>query len=124
MGLLSWLTGGGGTANKVVDAAVDGLDALVFTDEEKSRAGQKILDFKLKWLTATSGQNVARRVIAIAIVALWVATIVLAIGLQLLGATEKSDFVFLTLKDVINTPFMVVIGFYFAAHLARGIKNG
>ena len=122
MGLFSWITGGGETADKVVDGITNGLDAMFFTDEEKSVASQKVLDFKLKWIQATSGQNLARRYISLAIVALWTFLIVLAVFLKLIGS-EDSKFVFDTLRDVVNAPFMIVIGFYFAAHVVRGMKG-
>jgi hypothetical protein len=122
MGLLSWITGESKAAEKAIDGVTNGLDAMFFTDEEKSVANQKVLDFKLKWAQATSGQNLARRYISLLVVALWVLLVVLTVFLKLIGS-ESSDFVFNILKDIVNNPFMLIIGFYFAAHIARGLKK-
>lgn len=122
MGLLSWLTGGGKTASKVIDAASSGIDMAFFTDEEKSIANQKVLDFKLEWLKSTSGQNLARRFIAFGVVALWILAIVVACIAKLFS-DAYSQFLFDVLKEIISMPFTVIIGFYFAAHIVRGLKK-
>ena len=61
--------------NSVVEGVTSGLDALVYTDEEKAtdaandrkQARQAVID----WMTATQGQNLARRVIALTVTAMW-----------------------------------------------------
>ena len=40
------------------------IDEQQFTEQEKSQASFKALDYKLKWLNATQGMNLARRYIA------------------------------------------------------------
>ena len=40
------------------------IDEQQFTEQEKSQANFKALDYKLKWLNATQGMNLARRYIA------------------------------------------------------------
>ena len=54
--------------DKVLDMA-SGVGTWIndanFTEEEKSKANQKFLDFKLKWVNATQGQNLARRYCAL-----------------------------------------------------------
>lgn len=122
MGLFSWLTGGGDTASKVIETASSGLDMMFYTDEEKSIAAQKVLDFKLAWLKATSGQNLARRIIAIGVVSLWI-LLVLAACIVRIWSEEGSNFLFNVLKDIVNTPFMIIIGFYFAAQIIDRFKN-
>lgn len=122
MSLFSWLTGGGDTANKVIETASSGLDMMFFTDEEKSIAGQKVLDFKLEWLKATSGQNLARRVIAFGVVGLWCLGVLTACVAQLISP-EYSKFIFSVLKDIVGLPFTVIIGFYFAAHMVGKLKK-
>ncbi len=122
MSLFGWLTGGGDTANKVIETASSGLDMLFFTDEEKSIAGQKVLDFKLEWLKATSGQNLARRFIAFGVVGLWCLG-VLAACIAKLFSEGYSEFLFTILKDVVGLPFTVIIGFYFAAHMVGKLKK-
>ncbi len=122
MSLFSWLTGGGDTANKVIETASSGLDMMFYTDEEKSIASQKILDFKLAWLKATSGQNLARRAIAFGVVGLWI-LLVLTACIVRIWSTDGSDFLFKVLKDIVSVPFMIIIGFYFAAHVLGKLKG-
>jgi hypothetical protein len=121
--VISGIFGKGDTVEKGLDMAGKGLDAMFFTDEEKSVANQTILDWKLKWISATGAQSVARRVIAYVIVALWSFMVVLGVGLELLDATTKSRFIFEVLRDILNWPFITIIGFYFAAHMVRANKK-
>ena len=120
-------------ASKIVDGAVKGLDALVFTDEERSRADAKLAEWYLKYLSATEGQNLARRLIAMVVVFVWSG--LLALGLlarfvevwfqrELVERTYPlSDFVFTVLVDIVLTPFSIVIGFYFLTHAVRAYKK-
>ena len=48
MGWFSFLTGKSETAEKVVDGAISGIDAMFFTEEEKANANLKILEWKLR----------------------------------------------------------------------------
>lgn len=123
MGWFSWITGGTETANKVVDGVVDGFDMVFFTPEEKSIASQKILDWKLAYAKASSGQNIARRVIAIGVSGLWALLIVIAVIAKAFEQDAFCDFIFNMMKENVNTPFSIVLGFYFLAHVARGFSK-
>ena len=79
MSFFSFLTGGSKTAEKVVDGVSSGIDAMFFTDEEKSRASQQILDWKLEYAKSTAGQSIARRVIAFAVTGMWCFVILLTV---------------------------------------------
>ncbi len=105
-------------ASKVIDGAVKGIDAIFFTAEEKSQANQKLSDWYLKYLSATDGQNLARRFIAMIVVLLWAALVVLGVAVRWFDE-KMSDFVFKVLVDVVMTPFSIVIGFYFLTHAVR-----
>ena len=122
MGFFDWITGGGKTAEKVVDGVTSGLDAMFFTDEEKSIANQKVLDWKLKMLEATKSSNVARRIISLMIVGLWVLLVVVMVIAHGLGAIAYADYLFKTLTDVVMQPFSIIIAFYFLAHVVRANK--
>jgi len=126
MGWLSWISGGGETATKLIDAAINAGDSLVFTDEEKSQANMKRLEWTLAYLKTTSGQNVARRFIAVGVVGLWVILVLMAVifGYFNHGDASYSQWVFKIIDDVVNTPFLTIIGFYFAMSLARAMKTG
>lgn len=90
---------------------LSGIDKAFFTKEEKS-------DYFLKYLAATTPQNLSRRLIAVIVVTLWALLILLAVVVYP-WMPAWSDRIFYTLEDVVNTPFSIIIGFYFAAHLAR-----
>lgn len=102
----------------VVNGAVNGIDKLFFTAEEKSEASAKAGEWFLKYLEATQPQNLARRLIAIMIVALWSLLIVAGVALYKFDAAY-SQFIFDILADVVMNPFLMVMGFYFAAHVLR-----
>jgi hypothetical protein len=117
------LFGSGKTVEKGLDMVSSGLDALVFTDQEKTVANQKVLDWKLKWIAATGPQSVARRVISYIIVGLWAYVLMLAVHFHILGFTKEAEFLFKVLRDVLHWPFITIIGFYFAAHIVRANKK-
>lgn len=123
MGLLSLFTSGSKAVDKGLDMLDRGLDAMVFTDEEQSVKNQKVLDWKLKWIQATGPQSKARRFITYVIVSLWVYLVVLGIHLRLFGYKEQADYIFKMLNEVVHWPFITIVAFYFAAHLARNSKK-
>lgn len=120
MSLWGWITGGGEAAEKVVSGVYDGIDAAIYTDEEKARASQKILDWKLEWLKATSPSRVARRIIALIVTGTWALLLFIAVGAKAYGADAFSDFTFQVLSDNVKSPLSIILGFYFLAHLPIG----
>ncbi len=99
------------------DAVVNTGDMLVFTEEEKAIANQKLLDWKLEYQKATSPQNLSRRYIAVMISVLWCFLVALVTGLSVFGRTLEADYVFKILSEVVMQPFSIVIGFYFLSHV-------
>jgi len=123
--MFNWLFGN----SKATDAAVRGIDALIFTDEEKANldaaARDKILQFKIDYAKATQNQSVARRIIAVIVSALWALLVLVA---AIAGYFDASDtgyaaYVGGIVVTTLNPPFMVIIGFYFAAHVVKGLKQ-
>ena len=55
----------------VVSGVTDGLDKLIYTDEERADAAatdrSEARKMVVQWMTATQGQNLARRLISLAI---------------------------------------------------------
>jgi len=122
---MSWLAslfGGGKTTDKIVDSVINGVDAVFYTDQEKAEANQKILDWKLEWLKATQGQNIARRVIAFGVGGMWLACGIVVLVAQGCGFTEFSKFAFDFMVNVVSNPFMLIMTFYYAAHVVRQQK--
>ena len=123
MGLLKKLLGGGKSADKIVEKGTELFDEAIFTKQEKAENKIKLLDFWLKWQEQTKGQNLARRMIALMLVGLYV---VLVLGTVIIHKFDPvwSTMIYNTLKDVLMQPFNIVIGFYFANALIKEYKNG
>jgi len=125
MGWLSFLSGKSETAEKVVGGAIDGIDAMFYTEEEKARANFQILEWKLDYAKATQGMSISRRVITFAVTAAWLALVLLmiALGLMFGGDTPAVDWLFKVLDEVVNPPFMIIVGFYFLAHVVGNARS-
>lgn len=83
---MSWLStlfgAGPSAAEKVLDAGIRGIDSLVYTDQEKAEARQKLLD---TWIETqkvlqneTPIRSVTRRIIAFAVIFPFVFLVLLA----------------------------------------------
>ncbi|PHS20252.1 MAG: hypothetical protein COA86_02870 [Kangiella sp.] len=122
MSLLGFLTGESDTAKKVVDGVINAGDALFYTDEEKAQDHSAYRDWYLKYLDATQPQNVSRRMIAIVVVFLWALFLVAGVIAQGFGFEDFAEYIFRTLKENVNTPFSIVVGFYFLKHIVKATK--
>lgn len=110
----------------VIDGVSSGLDKLVYTDEEKADAAARerseARQMVVGWMAATQGQNLARRLIALAITGVWLLDIVLA---QVAGAvaifvdeSAKIEALAKFMMDgamQMNNAVMLILAFYFAA---------
>lgn len=122
MNIFGWLFGGSNSADKVIDSATSGIDKIFYTDEEKADARKEGFKLWIEYQKATAPQNVSRRLIAVMVTALWVFSVLLYIGLQLFFPDMATP-IFQTISSVINPPFMLVIGFYFAKRIVEGFKG-
>jgi len=123
MGILRRIFSRPEDATKIIDGATKGLDKIFFTKEERADANIKLSEWYLKYLSATEGQNLARRFIAIIVVAIWGTLVVFGVAVRWISY-EMSDFVFRVLTDIVMTPFSIVIGFYFLTHAVRTYQKG
>ncbi len=127
LGLIGRLFGAPAAVSSMVDGVKDGLDALVYTDEEKAaeraKERQQARSMVVQWMAATSGQNLARRLIALSITFVWLSMYLLSVALQMIGVwwIEKavrikstSDIAFNAAADM-NGAVMLILAFYFAA---------
>ena len=113
--------------NSIVESAASGLDSLVYTDQEKAEAAAEqrteARRMVVAWMQATQGQNLARRLIALAITAVWLAMYLLAAMASVLavwiGGREAqfhaSAEVARDLAGDMNPAVMLILAFYFAA---------
>jgi len=118
MGFLKKVFAGPDAIASAMDGAKKGLDALVFTNEERAKADDGVRSFLLEYLKATQPQNLARRYIAFAIVALWCLLVLVAV-ISHAFSPAYAEFVFETLTGVVTVPFGGIMAFYFTAHLLR-----
>ena len=123
MNILSSLFASPQSIDKVVDAVINTGDKLFTTEEERLEFAEKKREWYLKYLESTQSQNVSRRLIAVIVTALWSLLVIAGVIAHSLNAVELSTFIFKTLGDNVNTPFSIIIGFYFMAHIASKLKG-
>ena len=109
--------------DKVLDMAsgVGGfIDESFHTDQEKSEASFKVLEWKLKWLNATQGQNLARRYCAIAFGLNFILTFQICLYVALWGFFTGTDttsaidsIIGLVSTFQLGWIMLTIIGFYF-----------
>jgi len=120
----------------VVKSVTAGLDALVYTDEEKATDAaherSQARSMVVQWMQSTSGQNLARRLIALSLTLMWgtihgVKTVLAAIAPWF---PDKADQIMLSVKALedsttqLNGAMMLILAFYFAApHMGSIVKG-
>ena len=110
-----------------IGAVKDGLDALVYTEEEKAVDGAKerseARSMLVGWMEATQGQNLARRLISLAITGVWLAQYMISVlassvALFWLDKTKELNALSKIQIDAANEmspAVMLILAFYFAA---------
>lgn len=122
-GFIGKLFGNEKAVTSAAKGIYNGVDAIVYTEEEKAEMRLKVLSWVNEYMAATTGQNLARRLIAIVITALWAFLMLLGIALELLGLSDQSDYVLQMLVDNVLQPFSIVVGFYFLTHAIKGLNR-
>jgi len=126
MGFFDWITGGGKMAQDAVEAIIDTGDALVYTDEEKAAQHMTKLQWALEYLRTTSGQNLARRLIAVMVVGVWVLLVAVIAVAGYFDRTDDSYAAWMRefLENVLSNPFNIILGFYFLTGTMRALRTG
>ncbi len=113
----------------VVDGVSKGLDALVYTDEEKANDAAKDRSearaMVVGWMAATQGQNLARRLIALSITGAWLGLYLISVITSFIAIFVGSDITVNKLLAAsalsknsaieLNNAVMLILAFYFAA---------
>ena len=113
----------------VVDGVSKGLDALVYTDEEKATDAAKDRSearaMVVGWMAATQGQNLARRLIALSITGAWLGLYLISVVTSFTAIFVGSDVTVNKLLAAsalsknsaieLNNAVMLILAFYFAA---------
>jgi len=126
MGILGKIFGTDDAINKTIDLAARGIDALVYTDEEKSvdaaKSRTEARTMIIKWMESTQGQNLARRFIALSITCVWLLQYLMAmIGSMIAVWVDNPDKWIESVKVIgdyaenMNGAMMLILAFYFAA---------
>lgn len=117
-----------GTASKILDEAF-------YTKEEKADARadarRDAQSMVIDWMRNTQGQNLARRLIALSVTAIWLLMHLLSTGLaysavwaevpaQLIASASVIDYRLESLTPAV----MLILGFYFAAPFLGDIAEG
>ena len=123
----------------IVDGVTNGLDALVYTDEEKAADAaadrSEARKMVVGWMAATHGQNLARRLIALSITSVWLSMYLVSVFCAMIAVFTNADGV-VTAEKVsqvgviakgaamdMNSAVMLILAFYFAApHMGDIVK--
>lgn len=115
----------------VIDGVSNGLDKLVYTDEERADAAAKdrseARQMIVGWMAATQGQNLARRLIALSITGIWLLMYLISVLCSMVAVFTNADGIVTAEKinavgDIakasamdMNPAVMLILAFYFAA---------
>ena len=126
MGLLGKIFGTEAAIGKSIDLIASAGDALFYTDEEKAndkaKRAEQIDVLLIKWMETTTGQNLARRLLAVMISAVWLIQYIGSGLINLFGIWAddpdkwlKSAELIGGYADQMTGAMMLILGFYFAA---------
>ena len=105
-------------SDKIIDAGIDGIDAMVFTDEEKSSA-------KMNFLKLYEPYKIAQRwlalVVSIPYVSLWFITGLIYIADVFTEKVLDTSRIASFLNGDMGSAFILVLSFYFAGGAVEGI---
>ena len=125
-GVFKYIFGQDDTTKKIVDGVINGADALFFTDEEKSVANQKVLDWKLEFAKTTQGSNISRRFISHMVSIIWGLWTICILGAILLsGFFNTIPTLTLLLNDyhVVSLSFGAILSWYYANNVFANRKK-
>lgn len=122
MQLLRRIFAGPEQVSSVIDGAKSAIDAGIFTNQERAEADAGLRGFLLEFMKATQPQNLARRYIAFAIVALFVLLVLLAVAVWPF-LPDYAAFIFDVIDKLVWIPFSGIMGFYFLTHLTRSYRK-
>ena len=130
LGLLKSIFGNDSRTNKIIDAVINGGDALILTEQEKKEFNVKKSEVFLEFVKATSGSNVARRFIAIGIAFVWGCYTLSYLGIALahlfVNDFERLDKSLSHLTEGyswVSVAFMAILAFYYGKGLAENHQN-
>ncbi len=128
MSFLGRLFGTDAAITKTIDTVSNGLDALIYTDEEKAGdAANERKDARsmvIRWLEASQGANLARRIIALVVTSIWSIQYIASMIMSVVAVWVSNESAIKLRASVIELQssgeavtgaMMLVLAFYFAA---------
>lgn len=107
---------------KTVDAAISAGDKIWYTEEEKADDRKALREWYLRYLEATAGHNLARRLIAMIVTGVWammVAVALFAYPFSKEWAKHAVD----VMSALVADPYNLVIVFYFGKHVVDSFRK-
>jgi len=113
-------------AAALIDNVSKGLDKLIYTDEEKAdtkaASVTEARQMVINWLDATSGQRLARRLLALMITAVWLLQYIFMMVMSIVAVwvQDSADFVASAkvmgeYAETMKGAVMLILAFYFAS---------
>jgi hypothetical protein len=125
--LFKWFASGPDAAKTVLDAGIAGVDALVYTDEERATAHQKLLDNWIELQKAmgeeTSVRGITRRLLTFMTV-LPFTLIVCAAAVVHAFDPAYAQFLLSLAESNFGYIVLTIVVFYFGPLVGRIFKNG
>jgi hypothetical protein len=119
MGLLRSIFSTTETLSKATDAVIKAGDAIAFTDEERAQANMMLLQWTLKYHEASKGSNLARRLLAVMVVGVFLMLVIVVAGLYMIGADSMASKIFELISDTLDWPVTTIVAFYFTSGIVR-----
>lgn len=120
--LFGWFSSGPEAANKVLDGAINGLDKLVYTEEEKVDAHRKLSDWWLELQKTlgeeTSVRGITRRLLTFLTVLPYTAMVVVAAAVWP-WYKEYSAFLLSLAESNFGIIVLTIVVFYFGPLVGR-----
>lgn len=134
-GFLGSLFGSQKALGGIIDGVTNGLDALVYTEEEKAgdaaKERAKAREMVVEWMATTKGQNLARRFLALIITVVWLLQYVGSMALDIAAIFVDAPAKLTEASAVIGErasgmtgAMMLILAFYFAAPHMGKIAEG
>ena len=119
----------------VISNASSALDKLVYTSEEKAEDQAKAVTeargMVINWMESTKGQNLARRLIALMVTAVWITQYLVMCSLSVIAVWVDQPAKFHASAKVIgdnaqsmNAAMMLILAFYFSAPYLGDVAKG
>ena len=127
MGIFSTLFSSDNIVNKAADGIYNGIDKIVYTDEEKAEIRLKAAEHFLKLLKAYEPFKIAQRLLALTFAIPYVAVWLVCAALFLYGALASDTSAVSTSKELakmnnetLATPVALILAFYFSGGMLEG----